>query len=77
MRRQQGLKSQQMLQGVEVKQLATHLKIPPGVAHGCRTLELTHLLYITPHVYDPEDEGRIPHDDQSIGYDLSSFPPIS
>jgi len=52
------------------------LKIPPGVAHGCRALELTHLLYITSQVYNPEDEGRIPHDDPSIGYDWSSFPPI-
>jgi dTDP-4-dehydrorhamnose 3,5-epimerase len=55
---------------------AVCLKIPPGVAHGCRALELTHLLYITSQVYNPEDEGRIPHDDPSIGYDWSSFPPI-
>jgi dTDP-4-dehydrorhamnose 3,5-epimerase len=52
------------------------LKIPPGVAHGCRALELTHLLYITSHVYNPEDEGRLAHDDPSIGYDWTSFPDI-
>jgi dTDP-4-dehydrorhamnose 3,5-epimerase len=55
---------------------ASCLKIPPGVAHGCRALELTHLLYITSNVYNPADEGRIPHDDQSIGYDWSAFPEI-
>jgi dTDP-4-dehydrorhamnose 3,5-epimerase len=52
------------------------VKIPPGVAHGCRALELTHLLYVTSNVYDPADEGRIPHDDASIGYDWSAFPEI-
>ncbi|MBO0731652.1 MAG: dTDP-4-dehydrorhamnose 3,5-epimerase family protein [Acidimicrobiaceae bacterium] len=52
------------------------LKIPPGVAHGCRALELTHLLYLTSNVYDPSDEGRIPHDDPAIGYDWTAFPEI-
>jgi dTDP-4-dehydrorhamnose 3,5-epimerase len=52
------------------------VKIPPGVAHGCRALELSHLLYVTSTVYDPEDEGRIPHDDPSIGYDWTAFPKI-
>src|SRR6266516_7180902 len=47
----------------------TCVKIPPGVAHGCRALDLSHLLYVTSHVYSPEDEGRIPHDDPTIGYD--------
>ncbi len=55
---------------------ASCVKIPPGVAHGCRALELTHLLYVTSNVYDPDDEGRIPHDDPSIGYDWTSFPEI-
>ncbi len=46
------------------------LKIPPGVAHGYRVLEgPMHLFYITSRIYDPSDEGRIPHDDPSIGYD--------
>ncbi|MBO0731936.1 MAG: dTDP-4-dehydrorhamnose 3,5-epimerase family protein [Acidimicrobiaceae bacterium] len=52
------------------------LKIPPGVAHGCRALELTHLLYVTSNVYDPSDEGRIRHDDAGIGYDWTAFPEI-
>jgi dTDP-4-dehydrorhamnose 3,5-epimerase len=55
---------------------ATCLKIPPGVAHGCRALALSHLLYVTSHVYSPEDEGRIPHDDPTIGYDWTAGPAI-
>ncbi len=46
------------------------VKIPPGVAHGCKVLGgVTHLFYITSITYDPEEEGRIPHDDPEIGYD--------
>ena len=56
---------------------ASCLKIPAGVAHGCRALELTHLLYVTSSVYDPDDEGRIPHDEPSIGYDWTAFPEIT
>jgi dTDP-4-dehydrorhamnose 3,5-epimerase len=53
------------------------LKIPPGVAHGCRVLGATaHLLYITSNVYDPEEEGRIAHDDPQIGYDWTAGPSI-
>ena len=55
---------------------ATCLKIPPGVAHGCRALERSHLIYITSRVYSPEDEGRIPHDDPSIDYDWMEGPAI-
>jgi len=53
------------------------LKIPPGVAHGCRALELSHLLYVTSNVYNPEDEGRLAHDDESIGYDWTAWPKIT
>ena len=52
------------------------LKIPPGVAHGCRALQLSHILYVTSSIYDPDDEGRIPHDDPTIGYDWTSDPAI-
>ncbi|MBI2890645.1 MAG: dTDP-4-dehydrorhamnose 3,5-epimerase family protein [Nitrospirae bacterium] len=53
------------------------LRIPPGVAHGCRCLDgPAELFYITSRVYDPSDEGRIPHDDPEIGYDWLSGPPI-
>jgi dTDP-4-dehydrorhamnose 3,5-epimerase len=55
---------------------ATCLRIPPGVAHGCRAMELSHILYLTSSVYSPEDEGRIPHDDPTIGYDWTAGPPI-
>ncbi len=54
------------------------LKIPPGVAHGCKCMSgPANLFYITSHTYDPEDEGRIPHDDPEFGYDWLQGPPIS
>ena len=54
------------------------LRVPPGVAHGYRVLSAeTHLFYITSRTYDPGDEGRIPHDDPSIGYDWTSGPAIT
>ncbi|HLF26820.1 MAG TPA: dTDP-4-dehydrorhamnose 3,5-epimerase family protein [Anaerolineae bacterium] len=53
------------------------LKIPPGVAHGYRVLQgPVHLFYITSQTYDSTDEGRIPHDDPSIGYDWTAWPEI-
>lgn len=55
---------------------ATCVMIPPGVAHGCRALELTHLLYVTSNVYSAEDEGRIAHDDPTIAFDWAAFPDI-
>src|SRR5262249_7064910 len=57
---------------------AQALRIPPGVAHGCRVLGgVTHLFYVTSSVYDPAEEGRLPHDDASIGYDWLAGPPIT
>ena len=53
------------------------LKIPPGVAHGCKCISgPANFFYITSHVYDPDDEGRIPHNDSEIGYDWLAGPPI-
>jgi dTDP-4-dehydrorhamnose 3,5-epimerase len=53
------------------------LRIPPGVAHGCKCLSgPAHLFYITSRTYDPDDEGRISHDDKGIGYDWLEGPPI-
>lgn len=52
------------------------IKIPAMVAHGCRALNTTHLLYVTSSVYDPQQEGRIPHDDPDIGYDFNAGPPV-
>jgi dTDP-4-dehydrorhamnose 3,5-epimerase-like enzyme len=37
---------------------------------------MSHILYITSNVYDPNDEGRIPHDDSKIGYDWTAGPTI-
>jgi dTDP-4-dehydrorhamnose 3,5-epimerase len=54
------------------------LRIPPGVAHGCRVLSgPATLFYITSKIYDPKDEGRIPHGDPAIGYDWLKGPAIS
>jgi len=54
------------------------LKIPPGVAHGCKVHQgPVHLLYVTSRTYDPQDEIRIPFDDREIGFDWLSGPPIT
>jgi dTDP-4-dehydrorhamnose 3,5-epimerase len=46
------------------------LKIPPGVAHGFEVVACPiHLFYITSHIYNPKDEGRIPYDNPAVGYD--------
>ena len=45
--------------------------IPPGVAHGYKVIgeQPSVLVYITNRIYDPNDEGRIPHNDTAIAYD--------
>jgi len=54
------------------------VKIPPGVAHGCKVLgSVTHLFYVTSCTYDPNEEGRIPHYDETIGYDWLVGPAIT
>jgi len=59
-------------------QPAQVLRIPPGVAHGCRCISgPAHLFYVTSTTYDPKEEGRIPHDDPAIGYDWQRLPLIS
>ena len=59
-------------------QPAQVLRIPPGVAHGCRCLSgPAHLFYVTSTTYDPKEEGRVPHDDPAIGYDWQRLPLIS
>lgn len=53
------------------------LKIPPGVAHGCKVLGgVAHLFYITSKTYNPDEEGRIAHNDPDIGYDWEAGPEI-
>lgn len=54
------------------------VKIPPGVAHGCKVLKgPAHLVYVTSSVYSQDEEGRIPYDDKTIGYDWIQGMPIS
>jgi dTDP-4-dehydrorhamnose 3,5-epimerase len=58
-------------------QPARVVRIPAGVAHGCKAISgPVHLFYITSKVYDPQDEGRIAHDDTIIGYDWMKEPDI-
>jgi dTDP-4-dehydrorhamnose 3,5-epimerase len=46
------------------------LKIPPGIAHGCKTIQgPVNLFYLMSHEYNPEDEIRIPYDDPKIDFD--------
>ncbi len=53
------------------------LKIPPGIAHGCKTVQgPVHLFYLTSHVYNPEDEIRMPYNDPEIDFDWLAGPPI-
>ena len=67
--------TQELFMGENVGQKV--LKIPPGVAHGCKAIGgISHLIYVTSSVYNPEEEGRIPHDDPGIGYDWNAGPTI-
>jgi len=53
------------------------LRIPPGVAHGCKVISgPAQLFYITSRVYNPADEGRIKYDEPDIGYDWLRGPDI-
>jgi dTDP-4-dehydrorhamnose 3,5-epimerase len=53
------------------------IRIPPGVAHGCKCINgPAHLFYITSTIYNPDDEGRIPYNDPVIGYDWVKGPSI-
>ena len=58
-------------------QAAQVVKIPPGVAHGCKTVQgPVNLFYVTSHVYDPDDEVRLPYDDPEIDFDWLKGPTI-
>ena len=58
-------------------QAAQVLKIPPGVAHGCKTVQgPVNLFYVTSHVYNPEDEIRLPYNDPEIDFDWLKGPTI-
>ncbi len=53
------------------------VKVPPGVAHGCKTIQgPVHLFYLTSHTYNHDDEFRIPHDDPEIGFNWLAGPKI-
>lgn len=59
-------------------QVAVVLRIPPGVAHGCKTVQgPAHLFYVTSHVYNPQDEIRLPYDTPEIAFDWLRGPPIT
>ncbi|MDP1721751.1 MAG: dTDP-4-dehydrorhamnose 3,5-epimerase family protein [Candidatus Gottesmanbacteria bacterium] len=46
------------------------LKIPAGVAHGLKVITgPAELVYVTSGIYSKDEEGRIPYDDDLIGYD--------
>lgn len=53
------------------------IKIPPGVAHGCKTVQgPVNLFYVTSHVYNPEDEVRLPYNDPEIDFNWLKGPTI-
>jgi len=53
------------------------VKIPAGVAHGCKCLNgPSDLFYVTSGVYDTKEEGRISYNDKEIGYDWLKGPEI-
>jgi dTDP-4-dehydrorhamnose 3,5-epimerase len=58
-------------------QPARVLKIPPGIAHGYKTVQgPVHIFYLTSHVYNPDDEIRIPYNDPEIDFDWIAGPSI-
>jgi len=53
------------------------LRIPPGIAHGCKTVQgPVNLFYVTSHVYNPDDEIRIAYNDPEIDFDWLRGPEI-
>lgn len=45
--------------------------VPPGIGHGYKVIgdRPAVLVYLTDHLYDPDDEGRIPYNHPGIAYD--------
>ncbi|MCP4397510.1 MAG: hypothetical protein GY801_09465 [bacterium] len=59
-------------------QPAQVVKIPPGIAHGCQTVQgPVNLLYITSHLYNPDDEIRIKYNSSKIDFDWSEISEIT
>ncbi len=75
--RREGSPTYQQTQTVALGDLApATLFIPHGVVHGYKVLGDVRALviYSTSHVYDPDDELRIAHDDATINFDWSIKP---
>jgi len=54
------------------------VKIPPGIAHGCKTIQgPVNLFYVTSQIYNPEDEIRIVYNDPSIIFNWMQGPVIT
>lgn len=54
------------------------LKVPPGIAHGCKVVQgPVNLFYMMSHTYDPADEIRIPYNSPDINFDWLRGPPIT
>lgn len=54
------------------------IKVPPGVAHGLKVIEgPADLVYVTSGIYSKDEEGRIPYNDPTIGYDWVQGTPIT
>ena len=48
-------------------------RLPPGTVHGYRVVSgPAHVIYVTSGTYDPTEEVRIAHDDQTIDYEWAS-----
>jgi dTDP-4-dehydrorhamnose 3,5-epimerase len=51
-------------------QAGTCLKIPPGIAHGVKAIQgPVNLLYMMSHIYNPQDEIKLPYDSKEINFD--------
>ena len=58
-------------------QQARVVKIPPNIAHGIKVIQgPVNLLYLTSHIYNPDDEIRIAYDDPEIDFDWLRGAPI-
>lgn len=58
-------------------QSARVVKIPSGVAHGCKVIQgPISLIYVTSHEYNPDDEIRLAYNDPTIDFDWLKGPPI-
>jgi dTDP-4-dehydrorhamnose 3,5-epimerase len=59
-------------------QPARALKIPPGIAHGCKNVQRPiNFIDVRSRVYDLADEIHIANDDPEIAFDLLRRPEIS